>query len=102
MKTLPFTEVREFYQRNQPDGDWFSDGALSFFKTKLPEVAYELDGGGIYFITGEVGPSGVRKYSIRRQLHNGRIETIGDFYKYDTLAQARAALKSINAIGVPA
>lgn len=101
MKTIPFTEVREFYRRNQPGGDWFSDGALKFFNTKLPEVAYELSCGGIYFITREVGPSGPR-YSVRRQLHNGKIDTIGEFYKHKTRQAARAAIKQIEVLGLPA
>ena len=102
MKTIPFSEVREFYHRNQPDGHWFDAGSIRFFKTKLPEVAYELSSGGIYFVTRETSPSGESNYSVRRQLPDAKIQTVGQFHGYTTAAAARAAIKQIEVAGVAA
>jgi hypothetical protein len=99
MKTIPFHEVREFYQRNRPEGHWFDKGSMAFFGTKLPESAYELSCGGIYFVTRETNPSGESRYSVRRQKHNGDIDTVGEFHKYKTAAAARAAIKQIEVLG---
>lgn len=95
MKTIPFTEVREFYQRMRPEGHWFDKDTLRFFKSKLPASAYELRTGGIYFVTRETNPSGVSAYSVRRQTVAGDIATVGDFHSYPTAAAARAAIKAI-------
>jgi hypothetical protein len=92
MKTIRFTEVREFYARNQPDGHWFDADSMRFFKTKLPEIAYESDA-GIHFITSEVNPSGVKAYTVRRQLPDGQINTVGEFHSYKTRAAAAAAIR---------
>jgi len=97
MRPVPFTEVREFYLRNQPDGHWFDADTLRFFKSKLPTVAYELRVGGVYFVTAETNPLGEKRYSVRRQMHDGQIETVGEFHSYPTAAAARAAIKSLAA-----
>lgn len=102
MKTIPMREIRDFYQRNRPDGHWFDADTMRFFKTKLPENGYELSTGGVYFVTRETNPSGVSAYTVRRQLHNGDIKTVGEFHKYKTAAAARAAIKEIEVMGVAA
>lgn len=94
-KTIPFSEVREFYVRNQPFGHWFAPETMRFFRTKLPEIAYELPGGGIYFVTSEVSPAGEKRYTVRRQLHNGDIDTVGLFHSHATRAAAVAAIRAI-------
>lgn len=101
MKTIRFTEVRDFYKRNQPDGHWFDADSMRFFKTKLPEVAYET-AAGILFVTSEVNPSGVKAYTVRRQTVKGDIKTVGEFHSYKTGAAARAAIKQIDVMGVAA
>jgi hypothetical protein len=95
MKTIRFTEVRDFYKRNQPDGHWFDAGSIRFFKTKLPEIAYETNA-GILFITSEVDPSGVKAYSVRRQLPSGEINTVGSFHSYQSRAAAAKAIKALH------
>jgi hypothetical protein len=95
LKTIQFTEVLEFYVRNQPFGHWFAPETMRFFQTKLPDIAYELPGGGIYFVTSEVSPAGEKRYTVRRQLHNGDIETFGLFHGYATRAAAVAAIRAI-------
>jgi hypothetical protein len=98
MKTIPFSEVREFYERNQPDGHWFDAGAIRFFKTRLPKVAYETNA-GLLFITSEIDPSGNKRYSVRRQAVSGDINTVGDFHSHATRAAALAAIKRLHTQG---
>jgi hypothetical protein len=100
MKTIRFTEVRDFYKRNQPDGHWFDADSMRFFKTKLPEVAYETTA-GILFVTSEVNPSGVKAYTVRRQAPDGQIKTVGDFHHFRTAAAARAEIKRLDQLVLP-
>jgi hypothetical protein len=95
MKSIPFSNVREFYTRNNPDGHWFDSDTMRFFKTKLPTVAYEGDA-GVLFVTSEVDPSGVRAYSVRRQNVDGTIKTVGAFHSYKTSAAAKAAIAELH------
>jgi len=96
MKTIQMSEVKEFYARSNPNGHWFDRDTVRFFKTKLPRVAYEGNA-GVLFVTSETDPSGETAYSVRRQLPNGDIETVGKFHSYKTSADARAAIKSLHA-----
>jgi hypothetical protein len=98
-KSIPMREIREFYDRNQPDGHWFDAASMRFFKTRLPENGVELSCGGIYFVTRETNPSGVSAYTVRRQLHDGSIKTVGEFHAYATRAAANAAIKQIEILG---
>jgi hypothetical protein len=98
MNTIPFTEVREFYERNNPDGHWFDAGAIRFFKTRLPKIAYETNA-GLLFITSEVNPSGDKRYSVRRQAVSGDIKTVGEFHLYKTRDAALAEIKRLHAQG---
>lgn len=95
IKSIPFSQVREFYDRNQPTGTWFEPGSMRFFKTRLPRVAYELDTGGVYFVTRETSPRGINAYTVRRQMPDGDIDTVGEFHAYPTPAAARAAIRSL-------
>lgn len=94
--TTPFTEIREYYQRMQPNGHWFDAGSMKFFRTKLPKIAYATNAGHL-FITSEVDPSGEKRYSIRRQRISGDIETVGPFHHYLTRAAAVADIKRLHA-----
>lgn len=95
--TIPFSDVREFYEVNQPNGHWFDQGAMKFFKTKLPRVAYETDA-GLLFVTGETGPCGDTRFSVRRQLVSGDIKTVGEFHSFATRAEAVAEIKRLHNI----
>jgi len=94
MKTIPFSDVREYYERTRPDGQWFSANTMKFFKSRLPKVAYETPA-GVLFISSEQGPLGVRKYTVRRQKVDGFIETIGEFNSYRTRKSALDAIKTM-------
>lgn len=95
MKNIPFTHVRDFYERNQPEGFWFSQGALDFFKTVLPENAYETSAGTLFF-TRETSPARIKRFTVRRQDVNGDIDTVGDFHVYLTAASALAEIKRLD------
>jgi hypothetical protein len=95
MKSIPFSDVREYYHRHQPDGHWFDAGAISFFCTKLPSVAYEGDA-GLLFITRETDPRHRTMFSIRRQHVNGDIDTVGEFHSFVTHASALAQVKVLH------
>ena len=95
MKTIPITDVIDFYKRNQPDGHWFDKEPMRFFKSKLPSYAYETSA-GVLFVTSEVSPSGEKKYSIRRQKPDGKIDTVGDFHSYATATDARREIKRLH------
>jgi hypothetical protein len=94
--TIRFTEVREYYERNQPNGHWFDSDTTGFFRARLPEVAYQTDA-GILFITSESRSEEDRRYySVRRQKVDGRIETVGKFNDYRTRAEAMNALRNLH------
>lgn len=98
MKSIPFSSVREFYQRQRPEGHWFDADSIRFFKTKLPTVAYETQV-GVLFITSEVNPSDAKRYSIRRQKIDGGIKTVGTFHVYHTSADALKDIKAMDKAG---
>lgn len=77
---------------------WFDPEVMSFFSTTFPfgEQVYQ----GCLFITGETyradDPRFPVRYSVRRALPSGRIDTVGTFQGYDTAAQARAAALALD------
>lgn len=96
--TIPFEEVRKFYARKQPNGYWFSPNTMRLFRARLPRVAYETNA-GVLFITSEENRSGERRYTVRRQLPNGDIITVGEFQGYPTRAAALAEVKRLHRQG---
>ena len=95
MKSVPFSEVREYYERTQPNGHWFDRSALLFFNSRLPKVAYETNA-GLLFITSETNPSNETRYSVRRQDVTGTINTVGEFHSYRTRADALAVVRNLD------
>lgn len=75
-------------------GHWFSQGAMSFFKSRLPQDAYLVDG-VYYFVSSEKGPNMPRLYTIRTMGNDGQVKTVGEFQAYTTKARALSALKHI-------
>jgi hypothetical protein len=89
MKTIPFSDVREYYQRMFPVGNWFDKSAMKFFGTKLPTVAFETTA-GILFITSEQDADKTRRYfNVRRQRVSGVIEQVGKYNDFRTRAEAK-------------
>ena len=96
--TIPFEKVREFYTRNQPNGHWFSSNTMRLFRTRLPRIAYETNA-GVLFVTSEENSSGDRRYTIRRQLYNGDIVTVGKFHSFPTRSAALTEIKRLHRQG---
>jgi hypothetical protein len=97
MNTIPIQHVKFKYAESQPDGHWFDAGAIRFFKTRLPKHAYESDA-GTFFLTSEEDPGGDRRYTVREQLPDGDIKTVGPFHVWKTrdigLAKLHEVLES--------
>lgn len=94
-KTIDFSTIKARY--NPGIGRHFFDrDTLRFFRSKLPRVGYEGQG-GVYFVTSEqfVGSNRVaspRKYTVRKLEGEGRIETVGKFNEMER-AEAVALAK---------
>lgn len=90
MTTIQTIDIRDVIAKHQ--GHWFDADTMRFFKTRLPSVAYQV-GDRVLFVTSEKGPNGIRLCTIREQLEDGSIRTVGDFQAYYTRLQAFRALK---------
>jgi hypothetical protein len=90
---------------------WFDADTMRYFHTRLPDHGWEGPG-GTYFasseqrepyayrdIRGELQPATPRRYSVRKLAGPGKIDTIGEFHSYGTLAQADGAAKRFAAGG---
>jgi hypothetical protein len=93
MQRIQFQEVKDRYYAG-PAGHWFDADTIRFFKSRLPSAAYESDA-GTFFVTSEQDPSGVRRYTVREQLPNGDIQTVGPFHHWPTQAAAMAKLREV-------
>ena len=84
-------DLKELNRKN--GGCWFDQDSMRFFGTRIC--------GGIrfgrFFITSEQPPHGSRRWSIRSFGKTGRIDTVGSFCAYLSLAQAEAALETLTA-----
>lgn len=99
MKQIPFSAVRNLYDQHQPHGHWFDKATIRFFRTELPQYAFEA-AGARYFVTAETNPSGMRKFSVRKQdTTTGEIDTVGDFHSYNNRREATAAIKHLAKTG---
>lgn len=97
IKTIPFSNVVEYYQRLRPEGHWFDAGTKRFFGCRLPKAAFETNA-GLLFISSELDFNRERRYyNVRRQKLNGDIETIGEFNAYRTRAEAMNAVRNLHA-----
>ena len=84
--------------RRLHDGYWFEDATMRAFRTRIG--AERRTRAGLMFVTSEMGPDKVRRYSVRlafwRRRDDGRwavgIETIGDFQAYATRRDAVRAM----------
>ena len=98
MKTINFSVITESYKRQQPGGHWFDSKSIRFFQSVLPNEAYDTQA-GVLFITSETNPSDVSRYTIRRQMNDGSIKTVGDFHRYQSYHDAKDAIKAMNIAG---
>ena len=65
-------------------GHFFDKQTMDFFQSQCyPEVF------GSYFITSEVSPDSVMRYTVRRfSASDGAIDTVGNFFAYENLSDA--------------
>ena len=76
-------------------GYWFSQSTLKFFGSRIYWQTLTRKQGFWLFITSEDVFNGTEKrFSVRLVDSSYDIHTIGEFLAYDTLAQAKTALKS--------
>jgi len=87
--------IAEMKKRNKQQGEyWFSKGAMEFFNTKIESKPTEKG----YFITSEYmeDPS-KKRYTIRLfDQETNKVETVGDFRKYETLKEAKGDMNRVD------
>lgn len=91
MKKIPMTEIRRAYERDNPNGHWFSPDTMRFFRTVLPQHGWEA-AGSYWFVTSEVNPSGKKAFSVRR-MSRGNVQTVGEFHSFARSHDATKRLK---------
>ena len=74
---------------------WFSRATMRFFGTRIETTVYK----NRCFVTSELPPHGGRRYSVRRAMPDGSIETIGEFCGYRWLEDARIAARLVSGEG---
>jgi hypothetical protein len=84
----------EFKELNKSVGNhWFDNDTMSFFKTKV--ITWDTISG--YFITRESFNGNEKRYSVRlADFNTGRVNTVGNFYSYESLSEAKSALKKVH------
>jgi len=80
-----FETMRDIKNANHRAGfNWFDAGTMRFFNSRVGTKVY----GGRYFVSSEQNGDNPRRYTVRKALPSGRIETVGDFGAYKTLGEA--------------
>ena len=94
--------IQEIERRYSPGigRHWFEPSTMRFFKSRLAELGYEGPC-GVFFVSSEKGPHGVRAFSVRQLAGPGRINTIGEFQAYGTSKAAHRAARRCAETGVP-
>lgn len=90
--------LQDFKRFNERQGfNWFKPNTMRFFKSRVSEASFiVVDPDTAYFISSEPSPQGERRFSIRKaNLITGNVDTVGEFMEYETMAQARGALKRL-------
>ena len=78
-------------------GYFFTKSAARYFCSRISWSSLTLNGVGQLFITSEQDSyaawNGERRYTVRSWNNETGVNTVGEFGGYDTMSQARAALK---------
>lgn len=88
-----YWDIDEMAEDNRKLGQhWFDKDTMKYFKTRI----YSSVRAGRYFITSEKRGwnDEARAYTIRECVL-GKVDTVGEFLAYPTLAKARKALNEI-------
>jgi hypothetical protein len=94
MKSVHITDIIATYNPG-PGRHWFDRDTLKFFSCTLPTVGFSATDGSVYFVSSEKPPFSPRKYSVRRLVGEGRIETVGEFCGYKTKARATTQARKL-------
>ncbi len=71
---------------------FFSPDTMRFFKSRIASPLIKNK----YFVTSEKGPSGVRKYTVRKfNRRTAKLDTVGDFQEHSTRARAISRAKEL-------
>lgn len=80
-------------------GNYFDKATMRFFQSRLSSKVHPAGvEDATYFVTSEKGPSGGRRYSVRR-LKGCAVDTVGEFQAYRSPNTAHAAAKRFAAAG---
>jgi hypothetical protein len=86
-------DIDAIKRANRNHGYYFFDtGAIRFFRSRVSQNVYQ-GVGGIYFVTSEQSPSGIRAYTVRQfQPATGNVQTAGPFHQLTRAKAVRLAL----------
>ena len=93
--------IQEVEKRSEKGAKYFfSPDSMRFFSSRISELCW-MQNSDIFFITSEADKSNikhagsVRAFTVRKSSSSGNITTVGEFQGYETIAQARAAIRQI-------
>jgi len=88
----PMEDIKREYLRLRPNGNWFSQGIMVFFKSRLAHRGYQFKD-NVYFISSEKLLDNERGHTIRvMSLIDGDIDNISEFQQYESNSEATNAL----------
>lgn len=92
-----FTTVSQVRKANKATGQaWFAPDAMSFFNTVIETDLINGKRGDQYFITSERADlDDPKRYAIREVEESGKVTTVGMILEYETLRDARIALRNL-------
>lgn len=84
-------------------GFWFSTSSMRFFKCRIAWGTLTSTGNGFAFISSEdtsmlYYPQEPRRYTVREWTLERGVSTLGEFQQYDTLSDAKKALRELRAV----
>jgi hypothetical protein len=75
-------------------GYWFSPSTMRFFSSRVSSEVVPVADGWL-FVSSEEGPSGVRRYTIRKMDQNANIDTVGEFQQFASRSGAVRAMRAM-------
>ena len=74
---------------------FFDPGTMRFFASRVLGSVYDGPG-GVYFVTSEKGPDGVRRFTVRQfDRATGSVQTAGTFQAFGSRASALRSAKAL-------
>ena len=90
-----YVTMRDVRERSAHMGwHWFAPSTMRFFLSRVSSSVYQGPG-GVYFVSSEKGPNGVRAYTVRRfDWASGDVDTVGAFQGHASRGSAHRAAKA--------